>query len=125
MLTNLFIVTIVYEVIQSVIMAYKLNKGIWSQAEEEMMPDEDQRIKAYGVAFLCNVLFILAALFGALLGGNMALTLACVFTAFCAFGTAMYVFSFGRGRNIAALWACYNFTMMILFVWCICKGIQG
>jgi len=125
MLTNLFIVTIVYEVIQSVIMAYRLKKRIWSQADEEMMPDEDQRIMASGVAFLCNVLFILAALFGALLGGSMALTIAGVFTAFCAFGTADYVFSFGRGRNIAALWACYNFTMMILFVWCICKGVQG
>jgi hydrogenase-4 membrane subunit HyfE len=124
MLTNLFIVTIVYEVIQSVIMAYRLKKRIWSQAEEEMMPDEDQRIMASGVAFLCNVLFILAALFGALLGGNMALMIAAVFTVLCAFGTAMYVFSYGRGRNISILWACYNLTMMILFVWCICKGIQ-
>lgn len=124
MLTNLFIITIVYEVIQSVIMAYKLKKRIWSQAEEEMMPDEDQRITASGVAFVCNMVFILAALFGALLGGTIALTIACVFAGFCAFGTAMYVFSYGRGRNIAALWACYNFTMMILFVWCICKGVQ-
>lgn len=125
MLTNLFIVTIVYEVIQSVIMAYKLKKGIWDKAEKEMMPDEDQRIMASGVAFLCNVLFILAALFGALLGGNMALTIAGVFTVFCAVGTAIYLFTYGRGRYISALWACYNFTMMILFVWCICKGIQG
>lgn len=124
MLTNLFIVTIVYEVIQSVLMAYNLKKGIWSQAEEEMMPDEDQRIAASGVAFLCNILFILAALFGALLGGDIALTIAAVFTVLSAFGTAMYVFSYGRGRNIAALWACYNFTMMISFVWCICKGVQ-
>lgn len=124
MLTNLFIVTIVYEVIQSVMMAYKLKKGIWSKAEEEMMPDEDQRLMATGVAFLCNILFILAALFGALLGGSIALTIAAVFTVFCAVGTAMYLFSYGRGRYIAALWACYNFTMMMLFVWCICKGIQ-
>ena len=124
MLTNLFIVTIVYEVIQSAIMAYKLKKGIWDKAEEEIMPDEDQRIAASGVAFLCNVLFILAALFGALLGGTIALTIACVLAGFCAVGTAMYLFSYGRGRNIAALWACYNFTMMILFVWCVCKGIQ-
>lgn len=124
MLTNLFIVTIVYEVIQSVIMAYKLKKGIWYEVEEEMMPDEDQRIAACAVAFLCNVLFILAALFGALLGGNMALTIAGVFTVFCAIGTAMYVFTYGLGRNISALWACYNFTMMILFVWCICKEVQ-
>lgn len=124
MLTNLFIVTIVYEVIQSVIMAYKLKRGIWSKAEEEMMPDEDQRITASGVAFLCNILFILAALFGVLLGGSIAHLIAAVFTVFCAVGTAMYVFSYGRGRNIAALWACYNFTMMMLFVWCICKGVQ-
>lgn len=124
MLTNLFIVTIVYEIIQSVNMAYRLKKRIWCKAEEEMMPDEDQRIMASGVAFLCNVLFILAALFGALLGGNMALAIASGFTITCAVGTAMYVLSYGRGRNISILWACYNFTMMILFVWCICKGIQ-
>jgi len=124
MLTNLFIITIVYEVVQSVIMAYKLKKGIWSQAEEEMMPDEDQRISACGLSFLVNVLFILASLFGALLGGTIALTIAVVFTFFCALGTAMYVFTYGRGKSIAALWACYNFTMMILFVWCICKGVQ-
>lgn len=124
MLTNLFIVTIVYEVIQSVNMAYKLKKGVWSQVEEEMMPDEDQRMASCCVSLIWNVLFILAALFGALLGGTIALEIAVVFTFFCAVGTAMYVFSYGRGRNIAALWACYNFTMMILFVWCICKGVQ-
>lgn len=125
MLTNLFIVTIVYEVIQSVMLAYRLKKGIWSKADEEMIPDENQRIVACGVAFLCNVLFILASMFGALLGGNVANLIAAVFTVFCAVGTAMYIFSFGRGKTISALWACYNFTMMMLFVWCICKGVQG
>ena len=65
----------------------------------------------------------LMAVVGILFGGAFAIVMGISFVLFAAFGACIYTISYAKGFNIAMFFAIYNYIMMILFVWSVCKAV--
>lgn len=65
----------------------------------------------------------LMSIIGLMFGGVYAIVIGIAFAVFSAVGAAAYTISYAQGLNISLIFAIYNYIMMMLFVWSICKAV--
>lgn len=127
MLTYLFIITIAYEFIGIVRNIYKYRTRHLSKDEKQLLEKNqispETRENAFVFSIFCCIGITLMSIVGLMLGGAFATVMGVTFAFFSAVGAAAYTISYAKGINIAMLFAIYNYVMMILFVWSICKAV--
>ena len=129
MLIYLFIITIVYEIARTVgnIVRYRSLK----RANEEKEPDDPTRVSpknfdvAFGIALGIRIGVALLATFGLFLGGPGSIVIAAMMVLASALGTLASVIAYAKGTYAAMVLIVYDFTMMMLFTWCVAKALQA
>lgn len=117
MIAYLFIVTIVYQVLRigcNIVRYIRKAKGTKGTSEQRM---------GIAGAILLRVGAINLALVGLLVGGTVACEIAIVLAVACLMMAALATVAFGYGKHSSIVIAAYNYTMMTLFVWCVCKAL--
>lgn len=122
MLKCLFIITIVYEVVQTAFSMYKIRAGKWTEAETNIVPDEETRKASGCLGGAISMLLVAGAIFAIFIGGPFAIKAGAVYGILCALGVATYLYSYACGRNLSLVYAIYNFIMMVLFIREACAG---
>lgn len=127
MLTYLFIVTIVYELIGIIRNIYKYREGHLTDNEKELLKrnniSPETREACFVISIFSCVGITLMSLIGLLFGGALAIIIGVVFAVFSAVGAGAYTISYSKGFNVAIIFAIYNYIMMMLFVWSVCKAV--
>lgn len=127
MLTYLFIITIAYEFIGIIRNIYKYRTRHLSEDEKRILEKNqispETRENAFVFSIFCCIGITLMALVGLLLGGAFSIVIGVAFAFFSAVGAATYIISYSKGIHIAMLFAIYNYIMMMLFVWSVCKAV--
>lgn len=118
MLAYLFIVTIVYQALR---IGCNLVRYLGKTKETEGTLEQKMGLTG---AILLRVGAISLSAVGLLVGGTTAIVIAI----FLALGSAIMVViaavSFGYGKHSSIVIAAYNYIMMMLFIWCIYKGLK-
>lgn len=117
MIAYLFIVTIVYQVLRigcNIVRYIRKTKRTNGTPEQRM---------GMAVAIFLRVGAIILALVGLLVGGTVALEIAIVLAVACLMMAALATVAFGYGKHSSIVIAAYNYTMMTLLVWCVCKAL--
>lgn len=114
MLAYLFIVTIVYQVLRigCNIVRYRRKTNTL-----------EQKLGITG-AILLRVGAISLSAVSLLVGGTAAIVIAIALALGSAIMVAIAAVAFGYGKHSSIVIAAYNYTMMMLFVWCVCKGLE-
>lgn len=128
MLIYLFIITIVYETARIVrnIARYRSMK----RANEEKEPDDPARVSpenfdvAFGIALGIRTAIALLAAFGLFIGGPAGIVVAAMMVLASAVETFASVIAYAKGTRVAMVLVVYDFTMMLLFTWCVCNGLR-
>lgn len=118
MIAYLFIVTIVYQALR---IGCNLVRYIRNTKETE--GTLEQRLGLTGVILL-RVGAISMSAVGLLVGGTAAIVIAIILALGSAIMVVIATISFGYGKHSSIMIAAYNYTMMMLFVWCVCKGLE-
>lgn len=126
MLTYLFIVTVVYELIGLIRNIYKYRNKHLTE-EEKAILERNQispatRELAFDFSIFCCIGITLMSIIGIIFGGALAIVIAVSFAGFSAIAASSYSISYYKGFNIAIIFAIYNYIMMILFVLSICRA---
>lgn len=129
MLIYLFIITIVYEAarIARDIVKYRSMK----RANEEKEPDDPARVSpenfdvAFGIALGIRTAIALLAAVGLLIGEPASIVVAAMLVLASAVETLASVIAYAKGTRVAMVLAVYDFTMMLLFTWCVAKALQA
>lgn len=117
MIAYLFIITIVYQALRigcNIVSYIRKDKGTKGTPEQKM---------GIAGAVLLRVGAISLALVGLLVGGTVAIGIAIVLAIACVMMTILAAISVGYGKYSSVVIAAYNYTMMILFVWCVYKAL--
>lgn len=128
MLIYLFIITIVYEAarIARDIVRYRSMK----RANEEKEPDDPARVSpenfdlAFGIALGIRTAIALLAAVGLLIGEPGSIVVAAMLVLTSAVETLASVIAYAKGTRVAMVLAVYDFTMMLLFTWCVCNELR-
>lgn len=127
MLTYLFIITIAYEFIGIIRNIYKYRTRHLSDDEKRLLEKNqispEMRENAFVLSIFCCIGITLMAIVGLMFGGAFATVMAVAFAFFSAVGAATSTISYSKGINVAMIFAIYNYIMMILFVWSVCKAV--
>jgi hypothetical protein len=127
MLTYLFIITIVYEFICLIRNSYKYRKRNLTEKEKEILErnriSPETRETSFIFSIFCCIGVTLMSLVGLLFGGAFAVVIGIAFILFSAAAAAISTISYAQGFNISLIFAIYNYIMMMLFVWSVCKAI--
>ncbi|MBR6891863.1 MAG: hypothetical protein IKN15_01220 [Bacteroidaceae bacterium] len=118
MIAYLFIVTIVYQALRIV-----CNIVRYLRKTKETEGTLEQKMGLTG-AILLRVGAISLAAVGLLVGGTAAIGIAIVLAIACVMMTILAATAFGYGKHSSIVIAAYNYIMMMLFVWCIYKGLK-
>lgn len=118
MLAYLFIVTIVYQVLR-----IGCNLVRYFRKTKETEGTLEQRMGLTG-AILLRVGAISLSVVGLLVGGTAAIVIATVLALGSAIMVVIAAVAFGYGKHSSIVIAAYNYIMMMLFVWCIYKGLK-
>lgn len=129
MLIYLFIITIVYEAARIVrdIVKYRSMK----RANEEKEPDDPARVSpenfdaAFGIALGIRTAIALMAAVGLVIGEPASIVVAAMMVLASAVETFASVIAYAKGTRVAMVLAVYDFTMMMLFTWCVAKALQA
>lgn len=129
MLIYLFIITIVYEAarIARDIVKYRSMK----RANEEKEPDDPARVSpenfdvAFGIALGIRTAIALLAAVGLFIGEPASIVVAAMMVLASAVETLASVIAYAKGTRVAMVLAVYDFTMMLLFTWCVAKALQA
>lgn len=127
MLTYLLIITIAYEFIGIIRNIYKYRTRHLSDDEKKILEKNqispETRENAFVFSIFCCIGITLMSLVGILFGGAFSIVMGVAFAFFSAVGAATYTITYSKGINIAMVFAIYNYIMMILFVWSVCKAV--
>lgn len=118
MIAHLFIVTIVYQALR-----IGCNIVRYLRKTKETEGTLEQRLGLTG-AILLRVGAISMSAVGLLVGGTAAIVIAIALALGCVMMTILAAISFGYGKHSSIVIAAYNYIMMMLFVWCIYKGLK-
>lgn len=129
MLIYLFIITIVYEAARIVrnIARYRSMK----LANEEKAPEDPARVSpenfdlAFGIALGIRTAIALLATSGLFIGEPASIVVAAMMVLASAVETLASVIAYAKGTRVAMALAVYDFTMMLLFTWCVAKALQA
>ena len=129
MLIYLFIITVVYEAARIVrnIARYRSMK----RANEAKEPEDPTRVSpgnfdlAFGIALGIRTAIALLAAVGLLIGEPGSIVVAAMLVLTSAVETLASVIAYAKGTRIAMVLAVYDFTMMLLFTWCVAKALQA
>ena len=129
MLIYLFIITIVYEAARIVrdIVKYRSMK----RANEEKEPEDPARVSpenfdvAFGIALGIRTAIALMAAVGLVIGEPASIVVAAMMVLASAVETFASVIAYAKGTRVAMVLAVYDFTMMMLFTWCVAKALQA
>lgn len=129
MLIYLFIITIVYEAarIARDIVKYRSMK----RANEEKEPDDPARVSpesfdvAFGIALGIRTAIALLAAVGLFIGEPASIVVAAMLVLTSAVETLASVIAYAKGTRVAMVLSVYDFTMMMLFTWCVAKALQA
>ena len=127
MLTYLFIITIAYEFICLIRNIYKYRKRNLSDKEKEILErhniSPETREASFIFSIFCCIGVTLMSIIGLVFGGAFAIVMGVAFIVFSAAAAAISTISYAQGYNISLIFAIYNYIMMILFVWSVCKAV--
>ena len=127
MLTYLFIVTVVYELIGLVRNIYKYRNKHLTEDEKAILERNQispaNRELAFEFSIFCCIGITLMSIIGIIFGGAFAIVIAVSFVGFSAIAASTYSISYSKGFNVAIIFAIYNYIMMMLFVWSVCKAV--
>jgi hypothetical protein len=115
MLTYLFLITIVYEFFGLIRSIYKYRT--------RHLTDKEKGETTFALTIVIEIMMSMMALVGILFSGAIPVVFGIAFAIFAAFGACAYTFYYAKGINIALFFAIYNYIMMMLFVWSVCKAI--
>lgn len=118
MIAYLFIVTIVYQVLR-----IGCNLVRYIRKTNETKGTLEQKMGLTG-AILLRVGAISLAAVGLLVGGTAAIVIAIILALGSAIMVVIAATAFGYGKHSSIVIAAYNYIMMMLFVWCIYKGLN-
>lgn len=118
MLAYLFIVTIVYQVLR-----IGSNLVRYIRKTNETKGTLEQKMGLTG-AILLRVGAISISAVGLLVGGTAAIVIAIILALGSAIMVVIAAIAFGYGKHSSIVIAAYNYTMMMLFVWCVFKGLE-
>ena len=127
MLTYLFIITIAYEFICLIRNIYKYRKRNLSDKEKEILErhniSPETREASFIFSIFCCIGVTLMSIIGLVFGGAFAIVMGVAFIVFSAAAAAISTISYAQGYNISLIFASYNYIMMMLFVWSVCKAV--
>ena len=127
MLTYLFIITIAYEFICLIRNIYKYRKRNLSDKEKEILErhniSPETREASFIFSIFCCIGVTLMSIIGLVFGGAFAIVMGVAFIVFSAAAAAISTISYAQGYNISLIFAIYNYIMMMLFVWSVCKAV--
>ena len=127
MLTYLFIITIAYEFICLIRNIYKYRKRNLSDKEKEILErhniSPETREASFIFSIFCCIGVTLMSIIGLVFGGAFAVVMGVAFIVFSAAAAAISTISYAQGYNISLIFAIYNYIMMMLFVWSVCKAV--
>ena len=127
MLTYLFIITIAYEFICLIRNIYKYRKRNLSDKEKEILErhniSPETREASFIFSIFCCIGVTLMSIIGLVFGGAFAIVMGVAFIVFSAAAAAISTISYAQGFNISLIFAIYNYIMMMLFVWSVCKAV--
>lgn len=129
MLIYLFISIVIYEIGRTVanIVRYRSMR----RANEEKEPDDPARVSpenfnlAFGIALGIRIGIALLAGLGLFLGGPGSIVIAAIMVLTSAVETLASVIAYAKGTHFAMALIVYDFTMMMLFTWCVAKALQA
>ena len=127
MLTYLFLITIAYELIGLIRNIYKYRRRQLTNKEKEILErnqiSPDTRETCFVFSIFGSIMITLMALIGVLFGGAFAVVMGILLVVFSAVGAGTYTITYAKGFNSAMFFAIYNYIMMMLFVWSVCKAV--
>ena len=127
MLTYLFIITIAYEFICLIRNIYKYRRRNLSDKEKEILErhniSPETREASFIFSIFCCIGVTLMSIIGLVFGGAFAIVMGVAFIVFSAAAAAISTISYAQGYNISLIFAIYNYIMMMLFVWSVCKAV--
>ena len=127
MLTYLFIITIAYEFICLIRNIYKYRKRNLTDKEKEILErhniSPETREASFIFSIFCCIGVTLMSIIGLVFGGAFAIVMGVAFIVFSAAAAAISTISYAQGYNISLIFAIYNYIMMMLFVWSVCKAV--
>lgn len=127
MLTYLFIITIAYEFICLIRNIYKYRKRNLTDKEKEILErhniSPETREASFIFSIFCCIGVTLMSIIGLVFGGAFAVVMGVAFIVFSAAAAAISTISYAQGYNISLIFAIYNYIMMMLFVWSVCKAV--
>ena len=135
MLTYLFIITIAYEFICLIRNIYKYRKRNLTDKEKEILerhnisPETREASFIFsifcciGVTLMSIIGLVFGGAIGLVFGGAFAVVMGVAFIVFSAAAAAISTISYAQGYNISLIFAIYNYIMMMLFVWSVCKAV--
>lgn len=127
MLTYLFIITIAYEFICLIRNIYKYRKRNLTDKEKEILErhniSPETREASFIFSIFCCIGVTLMSIIGLVFGGAFAIVMGVAFIVFSAAAAAISTISYAQGFNISLIFAIYNYIMMMLFVWSVCKAV--
>lgn len=127
MLTYLFIITIAYEFIGLIRNVYLYRKRHLTSKEKEIIEKEqispETKETAFELSIFSCIVITLMSVIGIVFGGAFAIVMGVTFIVFCAVSASCYTISYSKGYNISLIFAIYNYIMMMLFVWSVCKEV--
>lgn len=118
MIAYLFIVTIVYQALR-----IGCNIVRYLRKTNETKGTLEQKMGLTG-AILLRVGAISISAVGLLVGGTAAIAIAIILALGSAIMVVIAAIAFGYGKHSSIVIAAYNYIMMMLFVWCIYKGLN-
>ena len=118
MIAYLFIVTIVYQVLR-----IGCNLVRYFKKTDDTKGTLEQRMGITG-AILLRLGAISMAAVGLLVGGTAAIVIAIALALGSAIIVLIAAIAFGYGKHSSIVIAAYNYTMMMLFAWCVFKGLE-
>lgn len=127
MLTYLFIITIAYEFIVLIRNVYLYRKIHLTSKEKEIMEKEqispETKETAFELSIFSCIVITLMSVIGIVFSGAFAIVIGVTFIVFCAVGASCYTISYGKGFDMAMIFAIYNYIMMMLFVWSVYEAV--
>lgn len=127
MLTYLFIITIAYEFICLIRNIYKYRKRNLTDKEKEILErhniSPETREASFIFSIFCCIGVTLMSIIGLVFGGAFSIVMGVAFIVFSAAAAAISTISYAQGYNISLIFAIYNYIMMMLFVWSVCKAV--
>ncbi len=127
MLTYLFLITIAYEFFGLIRSIYKYRTRHLTDKEKEILERNQispaTRETTFALTIVIDIMISLMALVGILFSGAIPVVFGIAFAIFAAFGACAYTISYAKGFNSSMFFAIYNYIMMMLFVWSVCKAV--